>query len=468
MATGPRDLGRNGAPSPASTATATANPRYDRVPPHDLRAEEAVLGAALLSRAALAEIVEIVNAEDFYRGAHRTIYESITELFARGDSIDPITVANRLKGIGKLDDVGGASALHDLYAGVPTAANAVYYGRIVAEMAVLRRLIDAGTEVVKLGYDGGEDVNLIVDRAESIVFQAAMRREGRDVALLKTLLNESFARIEQRHLQQSEVTGLATGFDDLDRKTAGLQPQDLIIIAARPSMGKSALALGIARYVTVKLNRPVVLFSLEMSKSELADRLLSSEAGVDSSKIRTGRNLQDGDWVALADALGVLDNAPLFIDESSNLTLMEIRSKCRRLQQKHGLDLVIVDYLQLMESHHRVDNRQVEVSEFSRGLKMLAKELDVPVIALSQLSRQTEGRTDKRPQLSDLRDSGAIEQDADIVAFIYREEVYDPDTERKGEAELIIAKHRNGPTGKVDLAFLSHLTKFANLARSGL
>jgi replicative DNA helicase len=653
--------GNQGAPSPARPVTG-----YQRTPPQNLEAEVAVLGAALLSRSALAEVIEQVRPDDFYRSSHRTIYEAILELFRRGEVLDPITIVDQLQKTGRLDDVGGANAIHDLVASVPTAANAMYYARIVSEKALLRRLIEAGTEVVGLGYDAGEDVNLTVDRAEQLIYDISSGRVGSEYSALKELLSEGFERIEQRFENRSEVTGLATGLDDFDRLTAGLQKQNLVIVAARPAMGKSSLSLGITQYVTVNLQRPAIIFSLEMSKAEIVDRVLSSEARVDSFKIRNGR-LDDADWASLSDAMGRLADAPLFIDDTAAITMMEIRAKCRRLKARYGLELVVVDYLQLMQSHRRTESRQQEVSEISRGLKMLAKELDVPVIALSQLSRQPESRNDKRPQLSDLRESGcltadtqivradsgahvtmgelyargetdipvwtlgddlrlrrgrmthvfssgvkevfelqlrsgrtvtasanhpflaplrgwlrldqltvgsliaipevwpmvepgpsrsaaasqgvlragaarlpgggsllavggalrnraaeppasavavldpplvgsttdvywdeivgiepcgreevfdatvpgthnfiadgvvvhnSIEQDADVVSFIYRDEVYDPDSMDKGTAELIVAKHRNGPTGVVKLAFLDHYTKFANLART--
>lgn len=461
MVTDQRPSSNGGASSPGSRT------KFDRTPPQHLEAEQAVLGAALLSRGALAEVVEIVKADDFYRTSHELIFEAILQLFASGETIDPITLVDQLGRDDKLDAVGGASAIHDLVATVPTAANAVYYARIVKEKAVLRRLIEAGTHVVSLGYQGTEDVNVAVDRAEQMIYDVAQGRVGSEYSPLKELLSEGFERIEQRFENRSEVTGLATGFNDLDRLTAGLQKQNLIILAARPAMGKSSLALGIGQYVSVNLERPAIIFSLEMSKGEIVDRVLSSEARIDSSKIRTGR-LDDADWASLSDAMGRLAEAPLYIDDTASITLMEIRSKCRRLKQREGLDLVIIDYLQLMESHKRTENRQTEVSEISRGCKMLAKELDVPVLALSQLSRQPENRTDKRPQLADLRESGSLEQDADLVSFIYRDEVYDPDSPDRGVAELIVAKHRNGPTGVVKLAFLDHLTKFANLARAGV
>ncbi len=454
-------------PSGNGSAAARTAPRgggYDRVPPHSLEAEVSVLGAAMLSRTASGEALEILDSGDFYRNAHRTVFEAIQTLFAQGEPVDTVTITDWLARRDRLDEVGGAAALLDLTVAVPTAANAAHYAGIVREKALLRRLIDAGTSVARLGYEATEDAATVIDKAESLVYEVSQTGSVNEYSQLKELLNESFEQIEQLAERGSEVTGLPTGFDDLDRITAGLQPQNLIIIAARPAMGKSSLCLNLSQFVSVEARRPSIIFSLEMSKMEIVNRLLSSEAKIDSSKLRTGR-LEDTDWRKLGDALGKLSEAPLFIDDTPSISLMEIRAKCRRLKQRHGLDLVIVDYLQLMQSHRRVDSRQQEVAEISRGLKMLAKELDVPVIALSQLSRQPESRTDKRPMLADLRESGSIEQDADIVGFIYRDEVYDDESPDRGIAELIIAKHRNGRTGVVRLAFLDHLTKFANLAR---
>ncbi len=453
-------------PAPAEGGSPAGRARaYDRVPPHSLEAEVSVLGAALLSKNATSDVTEILRPEDFYRNAHRLVFEGVLALNTAGDVVDTVTITDWLARHGRIDEVGGAAAVYDLTVAVPTAANAAYYARIVRQKALLRRLIDVGTEVVKLGYDGSDDAETIVDRAESLVYEVAQTGSVSDYAKLGDLLSDSFEQIERLADQRSEVTGLATGYNDFDRLTAGLQPQNLIIVAARPAMGKSSLALGLAHYVTAKIGRPSIMFSLEMSKIEIVNRLLSAEARIDSGKLRTGR-LDDADWLKLGDALGTLSEAPLFIDDTPSITLNEIRAKCRRLKQKHGLDLVIVDYLQLMQSPRRVDNRQQEVAEISRGLKMLAKEMDAPVIALSQLSRQPESRTDKRPMLADLRESGSIEQDADIVGFIYRDEVYDEESPDKGIAELIVAKHRNGATGVVKLAFLNHLTTFANLARN--
>jgi replicative DNA helicase len=372
-----------------------------------LDAEVSVLGAALLTRAAASDAVELLVPEDFYRNAHRVVFEAVRELTRQGEPVDTVTITDWLARRDRLDEVGGAAALHDLTMAVPTAANAAYYARIVRDKALLRRLIDAGTAVTRLGYEASDDARSVVDRAESLVYEVAQTTSVSEYQRLGELLNHSFEQIEALAERGSEVTGLATGFDDLDRLTAGLQPQNLVILAARPAMGKSSLALAVCHFVTARLQRPAMLFSLEMSKLEIVNRLLSSEARIDSSRLRTGR-LEDTDWRKLGDALGALADAPFYIDDTPSISLMEIRAKARRLKQKHGLDLVVVDYLQLMQSHRRVDNRQQEVAEISRGLKMLAKELDVPVIALSQLSRQPESRTDKRPQLADLRESGCL------------------------------------------------------------
>ncbi len=438
----------------------------DRVPPHSLEAEVSVLGSCLISENAVATATELLAADDFYRSAHRAVFEAVVALSRASEPVDAVSVTEWLSRRGRLEEVGGSAALYDLTEQVPTAANAAYYVRIVRDRAMLRRLIEAGTQVAQLGYESEEDVSRTVDRAETLVFDLARTRTRSEVEPLKKLLNESYEKLEMLAKERSEVTGLATGLDEFDRLTSGLQAQNLVIIAARPSMGKSGLALGISRYVAADLRRPVLFFSLEMSKVEIANRLLSSEAKVDSGKLRTGR-LEDRDWRAVGDALGRLNEAPLFIDDTPSISLMEIRAKARRLKQREkDLALIVVDYLQLMQSEgRRADNRVQEVAEMSRGLKMLAKEMDIPVIALSQLSRQPESRTDKRPMLSDLRESGSIEQDADIVAFIYRDEVYDQETADKGIAELIIAKHRNGATDKVRLAFLGHYATFANLAK---
>ncbi len=436
----------------------------DRVPPHSLEAEVSVLGSCLISKDAAVLALELLKPDDFYRNAHRVVFEAVQALAGANEPVDAVTVTEWLSRHGRLDEVGGAAALYDLTDQVPTAANAAYYARIVRDRALLRRLIEAGGRVTQLGYEPTDDALQSVDRAESIVYELSQAGGTAELQPLNTLLTESFEQLEKLSKERSEVTGLATGFDDLDRLTAGLQRQNLVIVAARPSMGKSGLALGIAEYVAIDTRKPVLLFSLEMSKTEIVNRMLSSQARIDSGRLRTGR-LEDAHWRALGEALGRMNDAPLYIDDTPSITMLEIRAKARRLKQRAGLELIVVDYLQLMTANRRTDNRVQEVAEFSRGLKMLAKELDVPVVALSQLSRQPEARTDKRPMLSDLRESGSIEQDADIVGFIYRDEVYDADSPDKGTAELIIAKHRNGAVGKVQLAFLSHYAKFANLSR---
>ena len=440
----------------------------DRVPPHSLEAEVSVLGSCLISKDAVVVALELLKPDDFYRNAHRVVFEAVQALAGASEPVDAVTVTEWLSRHGRLDDVGGAAALYDLTDQVPTAANAAYYARIVRDRALLRNLIEAGGKVTQLGYEPTDDALAAVDRAETIVYELSQAGGASELQPLNALLEESFKNLEKLAKERSEVTGLATGFDDLDRLTAGLQKQNLVIIAARPSMGKSGLALGIAEYVAIDTHKPVLLFSLEMSKTEIVNRMLSSQARIESGRLRTGR-LDDPHWRALGEALGRMNDAPLYIDDTPSITMLEIRAKARRLDQRMksvgGLSLIVVDYLQLMSSTRRTDNRVQEVAEFSRGLKMLAKELDVPVVALSQLSRQPESRTDKRPMLSDLRESGSIEQDADIVGFIYRDEVYDNESPDKGTAELIIAKHRNGAVGKVQLAFLAHYAKFANLSR---
>jgi replicative DNA helicase len=444
-------------PTPAATG-------YDRVPPHNLDAEVSVIGSMLLSKNAIAEVTELVGAEDFYRGAHRTMFEAIQHLYDQGEPVDAVTLADVLQKRGALEDIGGAMGIADILSKVPTSANALHYARIVAEHAIRRRLIDTGTQITRIGYDDTEGVDEAVDTAEQLIYNVAQLGRVSEFTPMKQLISEGFALIEKLHENNSAITGLATGFTDFDEVTSGLQPANLVILAARPAMGKSTLVTNIAVNVAVEQRKPVVLFSLEMSQMELVQRVLAAEARVDSDRLRTGR-LQESDWPKLSQAMGRLAEAPLFIDDTPGINMMEIRSKCRRLKQKHGLDLIIIDYLQLMQSHKHFDNRVQEVSELSRSLKILAKELDVPVIALSQLSRRPEERTDRRPQLSDLRESGSIEQDADLVAFIYRDEVYNPDTAAKGEAELILSKHRAGPLKTIHLAFLGPTSRFANLRR---
>jgi replicative DNA helicase len=435
-----------------------------RIPPHNLQAEQSLLGAMLLSRDAIAAAVEACGPDDFYKPAHGHTFEAIASLYARGEPADPITVADELARASLLEAVGGSAALLSLQADSPATANAGRYARIIEEHALLRRLIGVAGEIAELGYSLPDDVASVVDRAESMVFEIAERRVTDSLRPLKDLLEDSLDRLESLFDQGDSITGVPTGYTDLDERLSGLQKSALVIVGARPAMGKTAFALGIAAHAAMEAQVPVLLFSLEMSHSEITQRLLVSEAKVDSSRIRNGK-LVESDWPKISQAIGRLGEAPLFVDDNPNLTVMEIRAKARRLKARHGLGLIIIDYLQLMSGRHNSESRQVEISEISRGLKILARELQIPVVALSQLSRQLESRADKRPMLSDLRESGSIEQDADVVLFLYRDEVYNPDSADRGTAEIIVSKHRNGPTGYTKLAFLDHYTRFANMAR---
>ena len=418
----------------------------------------------LESKEAIANVIEILQVDDFYKPAHAQIYEVILDLYGRGEPADAITVADELARRDILDAIGGKPYIHGLLEAYPTAGSARHYARIVDELALLRRLITAGNEVQEIGFSLPEDVAGAVDQAEEIVYQVGDRRLRDDLHPIRGLLTENMEAIETLYERGEHITGLGSGFPDLDEMTAGFQPSNLIIIAARPSMGKSSLMSDFALSAAARQRQPVVFFSLEMSRNEVVQRFLSSEARVDSQRIRRG-SLQEQDWTRLSAALGRLAEAPIYIDDSANITLMEMRAKCRRLKARHGLGLVIVDYLQLMQGPSRSENRQQEVSELSRSLKILARELDVPVLCASQLNRGVEYRADKRPLLADLRESGAIEQDSDLVMLLYRDEVYNRETEARGEAELILAKHRNGPTGTVRLAFMNQYTKFASIAK---
>ena len=393
---------------------ASASPAYERVPPHNVEAEESVLGSMLLSKDAIAEVLELLREDDFYRPAHRTVFRSVLELYGHGDAVDAVTVQEELRRNGSLADIGGAPFLHTLVASVPTAANASYYARIVKEAGVLRRLIDVGTQIVQLGFETPQDTERAVDIAESLVYQVAQGRVTEDYHSLRDVLTGTLEAIERLHEDHREITGVPTGFPDLDRLTSGLQPANLIIVAARPAVGKSTLGLDVARHAAVRGSVPTVVFSLEMSRTELVQRLMCAECTVDMQRLRTGR-MEESDWTRLTRSLGKLADAPLFIDDSPGTTMMEIRAKCRRLKQRHGLGLVVVDYLQLMQPSKRFENRQQEVSEISRSLKLLAKELEVPVIAISQLSRQPESRADRRPMLSDLRESGCLTADTRVM-----------------------------------------------------
>ena len=438
---------------------------FERMPPHDVAAEQCVLGGMLLSKDAISDVLEAIRPSDHYRPAHQIVHEAILDLYARGEPADAITVSNELSRRGDLQRIGGAPYLHTLIASVPTAANAGYYARIVRERAILRRLVEAGTRIVQMGYAGDSDADDLVDRAQAEVYAVTDRRIAEDYHSLSEIMPGALDEIEAIGSHGGQMTGVPTGFADLDGLTNGLHPGQMIVIAARPAVGKSALALDFARSATIRHNLPTVLFSLEMGRNEITMRLLAAEARVPMNLMRTGQ-LSDDDWARLARRMSEVVDAPLFIDDSPNMSLMEIRAKCRRLKQRHGLRLVVIDYLQLMSSPKRVENRQQEVSEMSRSLKLLAKELEVPVVALSQLNRGPEQRQDKRPMLSDLRESGSIEQDSDVVILLHREDAYEKESPRAGEADLIVAKHRNGPTATVTVAFQGHYSRFVDMAPS--
>ncbi|HEX5801088.1 MAG TPA: replicative DNA helicase [Gaiellaceae bacterium] len=435
------------------------------VPPQNLEAEESVLGAMLLSPGAIGAVTEILSADDFYRESHGAIFRTCLSLYQGGEPVDAITVVDALEERGELETVGGKAKLHELAALVPATANAAHYARIVREMATLRGLVRAGAEIVRLGQDRPGETTDLVDRAEQIVFDLAQQRVTGDFDHIEGLLKESFERIMHLYEAGADVTGIPTGFKELDKLTSGFQPGNLVIIAARPSMGKSALALCMAQNLAVRHEIPVALFTLEMSKSEVTQRMMCAEARVESQSLRTGK-LKPEDWPRLTAACDKLMKAPIWVDDTGSITLMEIRSKARRLKMREpNLGLIIIDYMQLMTSGTNAENRVQEVSQISRALKVLARDLDVPILALSQLSRAVEQRHDKRPILSDLRESGSIEQDADLVGFVYRDEYYNgEESESQGIAELIIAKHRNGPTDTVKLSFLKRYAKFADLA----
>jgi len=441
--------------------------RQPRVPPHNLDAEESLLGAMLLSNDAVVAAIDTCNSGDFYKPAHGYIFSAILSLFEAGEPVDAITVADELRRKGLIDQVGDPTVLVSLQANTPSLANAGHYARIVEEHALLRRLIGVASEVAELGYAVPDDVTATIDEAERLVFELSERRTTDSIEALRNLIGPSLDRIEELSHRASRITGVATGYAELDEILAGLQPASLTIVGARPAMGKTSFALGMLAHVGTVLRRPALLFSLEMGHLELTQRLLASEARVDSQRMRTG-HLHDADWGKVGAAVSRLSESTIFIDENPHLTVMDIRARARRLKKSEGdLGLVVVDYLQLMTGRNRAENRQVEVSEISRGLKILARELECPVVALSQLSRNLEARQDKRPMLSDLRESGSLEQDADVVLFIFREELYDPETpiDRRGLAEIIVAKHRNGPTGSAHLAFLGQYARFDNLQR---
>ncbi|MBF1658188.1 replicative DNA helicase [Rothia mucilaginosa] len=434
-----------------------------RTMPHDDVAEQSVLGGMLLSKDAIADVVESLRASDFYKPAHETIYEAILSLYGHGSPADAITVADELKKRGELTRVGGAAYIHTLIASVPTAANAQYYAEIVKEHAIMRRLIEAGTKIAQLGYANETEVDTLVDQAQAEIYAVTDGNAKEDYVSFSEALEETINEIDANSNRPDGVYGVPTDFIEFDELTGGLHGGQMIVIAARPGVGKSTLALDIARSASIHHQMTTVFFSLEMSRTELAMRILSAEGKISMGRLKKG-DLDTEGWTNLATLQGRIDSAPLFIDDSPNMTLMEIRAKCRRLKQRNDLKLVVLDYLQLMSSGKKVESRQQEVSEFSRSLKLLAKELDVPVIALSQLNRGSEQRTDKRPMVSDLRESGSIEQDADMVILLHREDMYNPDSERVGEADMIIAKHRGGPTRTIPLAFSGKYSRFNNMA----
>jgi replicative DNA helicase len=441
---------------------ATEAPLKEKVLPHNAEAERTVLGAVLVDNAAFNSAAEVLTRDDFYREAHRRIFDAMAVLAERSQAIDLVTLKDELVRGSALEGVGGATYLAGLLDGVPRITNVEHWSRIIKEKAVLRNLIHAGNRIVQSAYEAEEEPDTILDRAEKSIFDIADRRIRQGFIGIREIVKESFRTIDQLSQSKELVTGLPTGFVDLDERTSGLQKGDLIIVAARPAMGKTSFCLNIAQHATKKTGETVGIFSLEMAKEQLVLRMLCSDARVDSHRLRTG-NLQEKDWTRLAKAYADLSAAKIYIDDSATLTPLEMRAKCRRLKAEYGLGLILVDYLQLMSAPGRIENRQQEIAAISRSLKGLAKELYVPVVALSQLSRAPEARTEKRPQLSDLRESGGLEQDADVVMFIYREEEYKPSDENRGIAEIIIGKQRNGPTGSLKLAFIKEFTRFENL-----
>ncbi len=437
-------------------------PGNERVPPHDLLAEQSTIGGMLLSNDAVANVVELIRGRDFYVPKHEVIFDAILDLYSRGEPTDVVTVTDELTKHDALQRAGGAEYLHTLTSLVPTAANAGFYATIVSERAVLRRLVDAGTRIVQMGYAGTGEVTDLVNNAQAEIYSVTGSNDAEDYVPLATAVEVAVHEIEAAGHHGGVMTGIPTGFADLDDLTNGLHPGQMVIVAARPAMGKSTLALDFARAAAIHANKPTIMFSLEMGRSEIAMRLIAAEASIPLQNLRKGQ-MVDRDWQTMAAVRGRINDAPLYIDDSPNMTLVEIRAKCRKLKQRAGLEMVIIDYLQLMTSGKKVESRQQEVSEFSRALKLLAKELGVPVVALSQLNRGPEQRADKIPMLSDLRESGSIEQDADVVILLHRDASNERDNPRAGEADLIVAKHRNGPTRTVHVAFHGHFSRFVDM-----
>ena len=435
-----------------------------RIPPHSVESEQSILGSIILDKDAIITVAETINPSDFYKEAHKIIYESMLKLNSNNEPIDLITLIEELRKEGHLDNIGGISYLTSLSTIVPTTSNVKYYANIVKEKSVMRQLIKASNEIINLGYDASTDVQEILDKAEKNIFDISQEKSGDDIQPINLVLQDTFDMIEWLCTQKSDVTGITTGFEDLNKKINGLQRTDLILLAARPAMGKTAFSLNLVQNAALKGDASVAVFSLEMSKEQLVQRILSAQSNVELSKIKTG-TLGESDWPRIIDAMAVLSEANIFIDDTPGIKISEIRSKCRRLKIEKGLDLIMIDYLQLMEGEGKNENRQQEIAKISRSLKILAKELDCPVVALSQLSRSPELRKDHRPILSDLRESGSIEQDADIVMFLYRDEYYHEDSEKKNIGEVIVAKNRHGETGNVELVWFGQVQKFADKVR---
>ena len=436
----------------------------NRIPPHSVESEQSILGSIILDKEAIITVAETIQPMDFYKEAHKIIYESMLKLNSNNEPIDLITLIEELRKEGHLDSIGGISYLTSLSTIVPTTSNVKYYANIVKEKSVMRQLIKASNEIINLGYDASTDVQEILDKAEKNIFDISQEKSGDDIQPINVVLQDTFEMIEKLCTDKSEVTGITTGFADLNKKINGLQRTDLILLAARPAMGKTAFSLNLVQNAALKGDASVAVFSLEMSKEQLVQRMLSAQSNVELSKIKTG-NLGESDWPRIIDGRAVLSEANIFIDDTPGIKISEIRSKCRRLKIEKGLDLILIDYLQLMEGEGKNENRQQEIAKISRSLKILAKELDCPVVALSQLSRSPELRKDHRPILSDLRESGSIEQDADIVMFLYRDEYYHDDSEKKNIGEVIIAKNRHGETGNVELVWFGQVQKFADKIR---
>jgi len=432
-----------------------------RIPPNNIEAEQSVLGAMLLDKEAISTATEYISGDDFYREAHKEIFEAIVDIYNRGEPVDLITLTEKLKTRNTLEAVGGITFLTNLMDAVPTTHNVKYYAKIVEDKSLLRKLIKSSNEIIQKSYQAEEDIGEIIDDAEKGIFNISLKRSTQGFVHLKNILNANFDRIEQLYLNKGKITGVPTGFHDLDNKLSGLQKSDLILIAARPSMGKSSFMMNIVQHAAVREKTTTAIFSLEMSKEQLTQRLLCSEALIDAHRLRIG-DINEDEWVKLARAMGPLSEAPIYIDDTPSISITEMRAKCRRLKLEHDLGLIVIDYLQLMQGKGYAESRQQEISEISRSLKALAREINVPVVALSQLSRAPEMRGDHRPVLSDLRESGAIEQDADVVMFLYRDEYYHPDTEKKNIGEINISKQRNGPTGTIELIWLGQFTKFVN------